>query len=291
MASRGFLFSRLIWATRDGCPYQPCAPQISLWRLPNPTLGCEGDNNKRLPHNQANPAPESKVFSANCGRSLSLAIDRWRGACRSVIQVEAKLELSCVRHEAGMPWRIEHDFNMNFLDTGQPRELGLYVAFEKVAHTASGSRHGHLDMNALPALLQGHNHTGVNQTQIHNIDRNLRVVNGLQLIPDHLLAEGPFLNCRCLCRRRIGESQGIRILGIDTVHVASIGSHRVAAAQGLHDPYDGTGRESTANPAGDIDDLTSPTQRDRFTRTHISSSRRRVLFRRHGFLFPSHCSM
>src|SRR6266849_6582720 len=146
----------------------------------------------------------SVAFSANCRQSLSFSIDRWRGVCRSVIQVEAKLELSCVRHEAGMPWRIEHDFNMNFLDTGQPRELGLYVAFEHVAHTASGCRHGHLDMNALPALLHGHNHTRVNQTQIHNIDRNLRVVHGLQLVPDHLIAEIPFGDRWCLCRRRVG---------------------------------------------------------------------------------------
>ena len=29
--------------------------------------------------------------------------------CGVVIQVEAKLELSCVRHEAGMPRRIEHE--------------------------------------------------------------------------------------------------------------------------------------------------------------------------------------
>jgi hypothetical protein len=78
------------------------------------------------------------------------SIDRWRGLCGAVVQVETKLELSCVRHEAGMPWRIEHDFNMNFLDTGQLRELVLYVAFEHVAHTAPGSRHGHLDTNSVP---------------------------------------------------------------------------------------------------------------------------------------------
>ena len=40
-------------------------------------------------------------------------------------------------------------------------------------------------------------------------------------------------------------------------------------AKGLHDPYDGTGREGGANPTGDLDDFASPTQRDRFTRTHI----------------------
>src|ERR1019366_10814289 len=73
----------------------------------------------------------------------------------------------------------------------------------------------------------------------------------------------------CLCRRRVGEPQGIRILGIDTDHVAAIGRHRVAAAQGLHDPYDGTSREGRPSPTGDLDDFTSPTQRDRFTRTHI----------------------
>jgi hypothetical protein len=60
-----------------------------------------------------------------------------------------------------------------------------------------------------------------------------------------------------LWHRRVGEPEGIRI------HVAAIG-RRAAAGQGLHDPHDGTGRESAASPAGDIDDFTSPTQRDRF---------------------------
>ena len=69
--------------------------------------------------NVSGPAPESRVFSANCRRSVPFSIDRWRGLCRAVIQVEAKLELGRIRHEAGMPWRIEHDFHMSFLDTGQ----------------------------------------------------------------------------------------------------------------------------------------------------------------------------
>jgi hypothetical protein len=43
----------------------------------------------------------------------------------------------------------------------------------------------------------------------------------------------------------------------------------MAAAQGLHDPHDGTGREGSAHRTGDLDDFTSPTQRDRSTRTHI----------------------
>jgi len=83
-----------------------------------------------------------------------------------------------------------------------------------------------------------------------NVSGNLRIVHGLQLIPDRLVAEGPLLDCRFLCRRRVGELQGIRILAIDTVHLAAISSHRVAAAQGLHVPYDATGREGTANPLG-----------------------------------------
>jgi hypothetical protein len=69
-------------------------------------------------------APCVRMFLAlrrNAGSyGLSSSMDRWRGLCRAVIQVEAKLELSRIRHEAGMPWRIEHDFHMNFLDTGQP---------------------------------------------------------------------------------------------------------------------------------------------------------------------------
>ena len=79
-------------------------------------------------------------------------MDRWRGLCRAVIQVEAKLELGCIRHEAGIPRRIEDDFNMNLLDTGQPREPALHVGLEHVAHTTTGSRHGHFDMNPVHAL-------------------------------------------------------------------------------------------------------------------------------------------
>ena len=66
------------------------------------------------------PAPGSRILWAKCGRSLSSSMDRRRGLSRAVIQVEAKLELGRIRHEAGMPLRIEHDFNMNFLDAGQP---------------------------------------------------------------------------------------------------------------------------------------------------------------------------
>src|SRR5260370_41749460 len=100
--------------------------------------------------NVSGPAPACRILWAKCGRSLSSAMDRWRALCHAVIQVETKLELSRVRHEAGMPWRIEHDFHMNFLDTGQPREPALHVGLEHVAHPATGSRHGHLDMNPVP---------------------------------------------------------------------------------------------------------------------------------------------
>src|SRR5437899_5488392 len=125
---------------------------------------------------------------------LSSSMDRWRGLCRAVIQVEAKLELGRIRHEAGMPRWIEHDFNVDLLDTGQPRELVLHVGLEHVAHTATGSRHGHLDMNPVSALLPGRNYARVNQTQIDDIDRNLRIVLGFQLIPGHLIAEGALLH-------------------------------------------------------------------------------------------------
>src|SRR5258708_14146858 len=96
------------------------------------------------------PAPESKAFSANCGRSLSFSIDRWRGLCGAVIQVETKLELSCVRHEAGLPWRIEHDFNMYFLDTGHPPHFLLYVALAHHPHPAPATHHAHLEPNSVP---------------------------------------------------------------------------------------------------------------------------------------------
>jgi effector-binding domain-containing protein len=42
---------------------------------------------------------DSRILRAKCGRSLSSSMDRWRGLCRAVIQVEAKLELGRIRHE------------------------------------------------------------------------------------------------------------------------------------------------------------------------------------------------
>src|SRR2546425_12884976 len=98
-------------------------------------------------------------------------MDWWRGVCCSVIQVEAKLELRRIRHEAGMPRRVEHDFNMNFRDTGQPPELALHVGLEHVAHAATRSRQAHLYMNPVHALLPGRNDARVNQTQVHTIER------------------------------------------------------------------------------------------------------------------------
>jgi len=57
-----------------------------------------------------------------------------------------------------------------------------------------------------------------------NVSGNLRIVHGLQLIPDRLVAEGPLLDCRFLCRRRVGEPQGICILGIDNGTCSPISS-------------------------------------------------------------------
>src|SRR5438445_788768 len=69
------------------------------------------------------PAPESRAFPAKCRQSLSFSIDRRRGLCSAVIQVEAKLELSCVQHEAGTPWRIEHESAAVGTWRAQPRKL------------------------------------------------------------------------------------------------------------------------------------------------------------------------
>src|SRR6266576_1750142 len=146
--------------------------------------------------NASSTAPRSRVSRAKCRPSLSFPVDPRRGLSCTVIQVEAKLELGRIRHEPGVPGWIEHDFNMNFLNTGQLRKLAVHISLQHVAHTATGSCHGHSDMNTLPALFQGRNHARVNQTQIHDIDRNLWVVHGLQPIPDHLIAEIPFVDRR-----------------------------------------------------------------------------------------------
>src|SRR5438067_10700916 len=91
----------------------------------------------------------------------------WEGARRaSVVQIETKLELGCLRHAPGIPRRIQDYFDANLFHLRQPCKFAFDVSFQHIAHAAARSRHRHLHIDSLSALLERRDHTGVDQAQV-----------------------------------------------------------------------------------------------------------------------------
>ena len=82
-----------------------------------------------------------------------------------------------------------------------------------------------------------------------NVSGNLRIVNGLQLIPDVWSLKGPsWIADSCAVAALENPRASVSLsLASTTVRVARSVA-RVASAHGLHVPSDPTGREGAANP-------------------------------------------
>ena len=125
-------------------------------------------------------------------------------------------------------------------------------------HAAPRSGHGHLDIDSSAPLLPLGKHTGVHQTQIYDIDGDFGIIDGLQLIPNHLFVECPFLDGRRLFRSRIGKTKGIGVLEIDAEHGAESATYRIAVTYGLHDAHRGAGGQDGGVAARNLYRFTIP---------------------------------
>src|SRR5439155_3361613 len=97
----------------------------------------------------------------------------------------AELEAGCVGHAARVPRRIPHDFDAHLPDPREALDLAPDVLPEDVPHSAARSGHGHVDLDAV-ALGKRHGFAAINEAEVHEIDRDLRIEHRLQLLPDPL---------------------------------------------------------------------------------------------------------
>jgi len=74
---------------------------------------------------------------------------------------------------------------MDVFDGRQRLQFFLNVRLQHIAHAASGRRHRHGDVDVVIAVFFC-DLAGIDQTQIHNVHRNLRIVARAQHFP-HLL--------------------------------------------------------------------------------------------------------
>ena len=150
---------------------------------------------------------------------------------------------------------LEHHLDVRFLHPGQGEHLLLHVPLQVVAHAAAGRGEGEVHGDLLAALGQGGDLALVDEPEVHDVDRDLGVEAGLELVPGEL--------ARGSCPRASASVGGAatsspmasRVLALDADHVAVVGHRGVGAAQGLGDVDGGAGGERELVPVGDGRDL------------------------------------
>src|SRR5207248_6784093 len=144
----------------------------------------------------------------------------------------AELEAGCVGHAARAPRRIPHDFDADLPDPREALDLAADVLPEDVPHAAARCRHAHVDLDAV-ALGERHGFAAIDEAEVHEIDRDLRIEHRLQLLPDPLLVEGA-LRGRGRSRRRLLPER-VGVFPGDAKEAAVIGRDRELATQRLRD--------------------------------------------------------
>ena len=133
-----------------------------------------------------------------------------------------------------MPGRIEHHLHIHLFHFGKARQLALNVGSQHVAHAAAWSGHRHSDINFFPPIYACGNFAGIDQAQIDNVYGNFGIVHGLELIPDHGLAEDAVRSLSLFLSIGVRRKpQRVCVFCINSTHVADLAVHRVATAQDL----------------------------------------------------------
>src|SRR5947208_15403961 len=112
-------------------------------------------------------------------------------------------------------------------------------------------------------------HDALPISEIHDVDGNLRIVDGLHLVPNHLLAEGLLLHCRSLCGSA-RQAQSICVVDINAKHLSEIGSNRVAIAARLHDPHGCTRGQAAAHSTWNLNSFAGAIQCNPIAEIHLN---------------------
>src|SRR5690554_4765730 len=166
----------------------------------------------------------------------------------------AEFQPGLLAHHLTTPGRVEDDLGMHLADLRGAEDLVAGVGGDDVAHAAAGCGQRHADGDdALPGD-QALDAAAVDQPQVDDIDRDLRVEAGAQLVPDELLdlLLGGVLG-QGRPRQRL-EAQDIQVGPLDQVEAPlEADAHR--AALGLHDGDDAVLGQGHRLAEGDGDRL------------------------------------
>jgi [glutamine synthetase] adenylyltransferase / [glutamine synthetase]-adenylyl-L-tyrosine phosphorylase len=164
-----------------------------------------------------------------------------------------------------MPWRVPNHFDHRFVDAGQCEQFFLRIPGDNAAHAATGSGQGHLDIHAVAGFAERFDAEVIDQSEIDNIHRDLRVITGFERIPELLFEGHPIGRREAGSLRRIGcsgaggQSQGVNVRGPDSEEAVRC-AHGVIPAQGLCDIDNGAGCEGDVSTGGYFDRGAVPLQ-------------------------------
>src|SRR3989440_208245 len=146
-------------------------------------------------------------------------------------------------HHGLVPGGIEGERHARLAHGRAPLDLVAHVLHQNLAHAAPRGGEGDLRLHGAGAVLVLRHVAGVHQSQIDDVDRDLRVVAGAHLLPGelaHILFVG--------IGRQLGRldrllADGVGVLARDAEQVA-LEVHGEAAAEGLGDVAGLAGLES-----------------------------------------------
>src|SRR5690606_15232706 len=93
-------------------------------------------------------------------------------------------------HHRLVPWRIEHEVNVRLGDGRDHLQLGAHVVDEDLAHAATGRGQCHAHANRALSVLAMLDVDVIDETEFHDVDRDLRIETGAKLFPYQLLDVG-----------------------------------------------------------------------------------------------------
>src|SRR5947208_5919923 len=169
---------------------------------------------------------------------------RWAGsrprtcACRRMASTSSSehpgLQARGLGHHGLVPGGIEGQRHTRLAHSRDPLDLVAYVIDQNLAHAAPRGGEGDLHRHRAAAVLVLRHVACVHQTQVDDVDRDLRVVAGAHLLPGelaHILFGG--------VRRQLGRfdrllADGVGVLAGDAEQIA-LEVHGEAPAEGLGD--------------------------------------------------------
>ena len=129
------------------------------------------------------------------GRAARTGIGQQRSV--TVIKVETELQLGGSDMRLGFQGGSNTTSTRTSFTSGSRASLLSTSAFSTFPIPQPGAVIDIFDVDLLAARLEIRNRASVDQAQVDDVNRNLRIVNGLQLLPDHVFRESSVRRGAC----------------------------------------------------------------------------------------------